>query len=289
MNPKTLILTHCYPPDGGSFIKHRSKLIDAQVLTMARPLGLWNFVKFVNDAVGSARKYEMIEAHWLFPAGIAARIASKLTGTPYRVYCHGTDVMMASRSWFWRWVAEWVTDYAQEVRCVSKFLANKSTWFRKLVPSKYGWVNREITIDPMEVDKSVFYDQPTEREFIGIIIKKNVGRFENVLLKVKRWVIKSGFGYIEFSNCNVHTMAPQEGLARNFRRCQVVVLASENEGYGLMLAEAAECGAKIIGVNEGGIPEVVAKYGGLLFDGTVEDLEDKIRQALGVCHVEAKA
>lgn len=275
MNERTLILTHCYPPDGGSFIKHRAKLIDAQVLTMARPLRFWNFVRFVNDAIGSARKYDVIEAHWMFPAGIAARIASKLTGAPYRVYCHGTDVMMASRSWFWRWIAEWVTDYAQEVRCVSKFLANKSTWFRKLVPSKHGWVKREIIIDPMEVDKSIFYNRGLSRhEAVCFIVKKNSGKYERVVQSI------TPSGVSTWIYCDMKLT--QKELATAFNKHRVVVLASENEGYGLMLAEAAECGCTIIGVNEGGIPEVVAKYGGFLFDGTAKDLIDKINIALEV-------
>lgn len=261
---RTLILTHCYPPNGGSFIKHRAKLIDAQVLTMGRPLNLVNFIRFVNDAVGSARKYDIIEAHWLYPAGIAARIASKLTGTPYRVYCHGTDVMMAERSFWWRWLAEWVCDHADEVRCVSKFLADKSKWFRTKVPSKTGWKHRKIVIDPMEVDKSIFYDRGLERSGVGIICKKNNGKYRG--LNMQYPMIAYGF--------------TQPDLADIFNRCEVVVLASENEGYGLMLAEAAECGCKIIGVNEGGIPEVVTKYGGLLFDGTAEDLKAKIHIAL---------
>lgn len=264
---KTLILTHCYPPNGGTFIKHRAKLIDASVLTMGRPLGFWNFVRFVNDAVGSARKYEIIEAHWLYPAGIAAMIASWITKTPYRVYCHGTDVMMAERSWFWRFWAKRVLKRARKVFAVSRFLKDKIqplTDYHLLRWNGEGWYQQTIGIDPMEVDKSIFYDRGLPRLSVKAIVKKNVGKYDAVLAP-----------YIPIGR-----NLSQEQLADIFSHSTIIILASENEGYGLMLAEAAECGCKIIGVNEGGIPEVVAKYGGLLFDGTAEDLKEKISIAL---------
>ena len=223
---------------------------------MGRPLGFWNFVRFVNDAIGSANKYDIIEAHWLYPAGIAAMIASWITKVPYRVYCHGTDVMMAERSWFWRfWAKRVCKSSSDRIVCVSHFLANKMSFIVRSYPR----------VDPMEVDKSIFYDYGHKRAGVAAILKRNAGRYVSVLMKLP-------------------TIAPimysQQELAHIFNRCKVVVLASENEGYGLMLAEAAECGCKIIGVNEGGIPEVVAKYGGLLFDGTAEDLKAKIEIAL---------
>lgn len=258
---KTLILTHCYPPNGGSFIKHRAKLIDAQVLTMGRPLGFWNFVRFVNDAIGSANKYDIIEAHWLYPAGIAAMIASWITKVPYRVYCHGTDVMMAERSWFWRFWARRVLSRASECRCVSRFLGDKLKF-------DMGLVDGYPLIDPMEVDKSIFYNRGWRRNGSIFLIKKNIGKYERL-----RGRFESVF---DFNKQNLS----QQVMSATFNTKSVVVLASENEGYGLMLAEAAECGCKIIGVDEGGIPEVVAKYGGLLFDGTAEDLKAKIEIAL---------
>lgn len=260
---KTLILTHCYPPDGGTFIKHRAERINAAVLTMGRPLGFWNFVRFVNDAVGSARKYDRMEAHWLFPAGVAAMIASWITKVPYRVYCHGTDVMMAERSWFWRLLAKRVIRRAEGTRCVSWFLADKLLRFQS-----------EVTlIDPMPVDKSIFYDMGLERRTVILITKKNNGRYTQVYDEVFQ-------RFPQAIAVEANGTIPQYRLCHSFNRARVVVLASENEGYGLMLGEAACCGAHVIGVNEGGIPEVIERYGGQLFDGTAADLIAKIELAL---------
>lgn len=240
---------------------------------MARPLRLWNFVRFVNDAVGSASKYDIIEAHWLYPAGIAAMIASKITGTPYRVFCHGTDVMMSERSWLWRFWARRVVRHAKEVFAVSHFLAIKLSLIVKR--------GIRIHIQPMEVDKEIFFDRHQDNRGyhpVTFINKSNAGKYESLFYDL----INKG---LLPDNCFLFLKGNQYSqtkLSDYFNITEVVVLASENEGYGLMLAEAAECGSKIIGVNEGGIPEVVAKYGGQLFDGTAEDLMKKIDIALNI-------
>lgn len=278
---KTLMLTHCYPPNGGSFIAHRAKTIGATVLTMARPLRFLNFLRFVNDAVGSTRKYDIIEAHWMYPAGIAAMIASKMTGTPYRVFCHGTDVMMAERSWFWRFWARRVLRHAKEVFAVSHFLKNKIIPLTDYNLRRFDgvhWYYPEVQVQPMEVDKGIFFDRGFVRYIpVCFIYKRNVGKYSDPMLQVEMEI-----GLKNRMHLDLFFVFGQFDISMRLNNCKVVVLASENEGYGLMLAEAAECGCKIIGVNEGGIPEVVAKYGGLLFDGTAEDLIKKINIALNV-------
>lgn len=263
---KLLILTHCYPPDGGIFIKIRAESLGATVLNMARPLGLGSFWKFLRKAVSLARKHDLVEAHWLYPAGLAALIAYKITGTPYRVYCHGTDVIMAERSWFWRMLARSIARNCRDNICfVSAFLSRRAVVF---LPK-----SAKVVIDPMPVDKTIFFNRNKPRSYdVGYIIKKNTGRYREAL--------QPAIDNPRSIEINFFEQKSQEQLTEIFNHCKVVVLASENEGYGLILAEAAECGAKIIGVDDGGIPEVVAKYNGQIFDGTAGDLSNKLSTLL---------
>ena len=263
---KLLILTHCYPPDGGQFIKVRADGLGATVLNMARPLGLSSFWKFLRKSIAQSRNHELMEAHWLYPAGLAALIAYKITGTPYRVYCHGTDVIMAERSWFWRMVAKSIAKNCKDKICfVSAFLARRAVVF---LPA-----SANVVIDPMPVDKTIFHNRGEERTFdVGYIVKKNTGRYREALR-----VVEDNPRSIQI---NFFEQKTQEQLATIFNHCKVVILASEKEGYGLILAEAAECGAQIIGVDDGGIPEVVAKYNGHIFDGTAADLKTKLTALL---------
>jgi len=53
----------------------------------------------VATTVGEARSWQpdVIHAHWWFPAGVAAGVASRLTGRPFVVTLHGSDVALAAR------------------------------------------------------------------------------------------------------------------------------------------------------------------------------------------------
>lgn len=263
---KLLILTHCYPPDGGQFIKIRADALGATVLNMARPLGLGSFWRFLKSSIRLAHKHDLVEAHWLYPAGLAALIAYKLTGTPFRVYCHGTDVIMAERSWFWRMIARSIAKNCKDKICfVSAFLASRAVVF---LPK-----SANIMIDPMPVDKTIFFNRGESRTHdVGYIIKKNTGKYREAL--------QPAIDNPRSIQINFFEPKTQDELATIFNHCKVVILASEKEGYGLILAEAAECGAKIIGVDDGGIPEVVKKYNGQIFDGTAADLSAKLSSLL---------
>jgi glycosyltransferase involved in cell wall biosynthesis len=57
-------------------------------------------------------------------------------------------------------------------------------------------------------------------------------------------------------------------LARAYGSAWVSALASRDEAFGLVLAEALACGTPVVGSNEGGIPEIVDSAAvGRLFDG----------------------
>jgi glycosyltransferase involved in cell wall biosynthesis len=72
-------------------------------------------------------------------------------------------------------------------------------------------------------------------------------------------------------------MSAQE-LAEEYRRADVVVLCSENEGFGMTLVEAQLCGKPVIGARSGGITDIVedGKTGLLVNPGKPEELADAI-------------
>ncbi|MDR2876867.1 MAG: glycosyltransferase, partial [Chromatiales bacterium] len=66
---------------------------------------------------------------------------------------------------------------------------------------------------------------------------------------------------------------------RTMLELDVVVLASENETFGLVLIEAMRCGVAVIGTNAGGVPEIIKDgRSGLLFTpGSATELAEKLR------------
>ena len=75
---------------------------------------------------------------------------------------------------------------------------------------------------------------------------------------------------------------PEKELAQVYAACDVFVLPSVWEPFGMALIEAMASGKPVIGSRVGGIPEIVTKESGLLFEPrNAVDLEGKILQLLG--------
>ncbi len=65
-----------------------------------------------------------------------------------------------------------------------------------------------------------------------------------------------------------------EDVSPLMRKAKALIVASYNEGFGRMTAEAAFNGCVVIGRNTGGTKEIIDYTGGLLFDGTNKTLLD---------------
>jgi len=79
-----------------------------------------------------------------------------------------------------------------------------------------------------------------------------------------------------------HESVDQETLLRFYSECDVLVLPSKTEGWGLSLMEAMACGKPVVASNAGGIPELVrdGTDGILVRPGDVRGLADAILRLL---------
>ena len=69
--------------------------------------------------------------------------------------------------------------------------------------------------------------------------------------------------------------------AELFHRAWVSALAAYNEAFGLVLVESLACGTPVVGMADGGVPEIVDRPGiGTLFDGSGEDLARALLETL---------
>jgi phosphatidylinositol alpha-mannosyltransferase len=69
--------------------------------------------------------------------------------------------------------------------------------------------------------------------------------------------------------------------AELFHRAWVSALAAYNEAFGLVLVESLACGTPVVGMDDGGVPEIIDRDEvGRLFDGTVEHLTRALLEAL---------
>lgn len=73
-----------------------------------------------------------------------------------------------------------------------------------------------------------------------------------------------------------------EELVQLYNLCKLYVFPSWHEGFGLPALEAMACGAPVIGANTTSLPEVIGMAEALFNPYSVEDIRDKMQQALTV-------
>jgi glycosyltransferase involved in cell wall biosynthesis len=79
---------------------------------------------------------------------------------------------------------------------------------------------------------------------------------------------------------HVHFRDFMENPQRPMQACDCVLLASEEETFGLVLAEAMRAGVAVIGSDRGGVPEIIdhGKTGLLFRSGDSADLAEQLRR-----------
>ncbi|MBI4757648.1 MAG: glycosyltransferase, partial [Chloroflexi bacterium] len=237
--------------------------------------------------VVTRERCQLIHAHWWVPGGLVAMAVSALTGVPYVVTSHGTDLFMVERrSLLVKELARAVFRRAKAATVVSRALQG-------FLSLKLGLPASGIQVLPMPVRLDLFETQATPPT------DASAPRAPGRILAIGRLVKRKGLNYL-IEACSILKdrgqaveltilgegpeasslmslaqrlrlgervrfvpFVPQEALGPFYRDCDVFVLPSitvdhrEREGLGLVLLEAMACGRPVIGTASGGIVDVV--------------------------------
>ncbi|MBE6505057.1 MAG: glycosyltransferase family 4 protein [Methanobrevibacter millerae] len=225
---------------------------------------------------------DIIHGHYLFPAGAAAcEIGSKHKIKTY-VTAHGSDMFeMYKKQSFMRPFIKKVLKKADVVFAVSNALKKEilATGVNG-IESKTRLYWNSVDIDKFSPDNKNVLESNGKPIvlFVGNIIKrKNV----NLILEAKKEssqdyelvIVGDGPLKKELENkveneniSDVRFLGSRDDVENIIPGCDVLVLPSFSESFGLVLIEALACEKPVIGSNVGGISEIITDDVGLLIN-----------------------
>jgi len=243
-------------------------------------------IKSINSS-----KLDLIHSHYAIPHAMSAYMAREITGVPYVVTLHGSDVHTLGLDPAYKPVVKHTVEKANAVTSVSEFLKKKAH-------NELG-IDREIHVIPNFIDVSKF----THFEGIRLTVEsgcvslrtdensEEIHPEEKILLhasnfrRVKRVVelveimrivvdhmpkarlIIAGDGPTrieverkieELDLCNnIHLLGIKSNMQEIMCSADVFLLNSTLEGMPLVLLEAMSCRLPIVTTPAGGIPELI--------------------------------
>jgi N-acetyl-alpha-D-glucosaminyl L-malate synthase BshA len=226
--------------------------------------------------VSKQEKLEVLNVHYAIPHATAAYLAREITGVPYVVTLHGSDVTILGSDPSYQIVNNHSVEKADAVTAVSKFIQREA--YERL------GIEREVKVIPNFVDTQAFAPAPCDAakadydECGGIIHVSNFRPVKRVpdLVQAMAFVVKKepkarltlvGDGP---DRPGVEKLVDSLGLRRNvtltgFRsdipnlmRCSDIgVLCSETESAPLTLLEGMSTGLPMVATEVGGVLEII--------------------------------
>ena len=259
----------------GIAVVHPRYPVVPKVGMTAAPFLLSRAVSPTLDRIGRHYPFDLIDAHYFYPDGVAAVMLGRRVRKPVVITARGTDVNLIANYRLPRAMIRWAARNAAAVITVSRAL--KDTLVRLGVPAE------SIRVLRNGVDMGFF--QPVQRE----AARRRLGMTRKTLLSVGNLLEFKGHGVAIAALCllpqcelivigsgpdrgEFETLARQCGVSERVRftgsidqaelrdyytAADAVVLASSREGWPNVLLEAIACGTPVIACNVGGVSEIV--------------------------------
>lgn len=279
---RILLVSQMYPgpedPDLGVFVQGLERALSERGHEIERTVldhragGRRRYVGLARRARAAARAFrpDVVYAHFLVPAGLAAATASR---APLVVTAHGQDVRNAVASRPIRRATRWVCRRAATVIAVSDYLRRE---LEEAVPEARG--KTEVVDCGVDLDRFRIQPEPggpAAYLCIGTLDeRKNVLRLadafdrlgdENATLTFvgdgpMRPALDGRRGIV------VVGRVPHDRVPEYIAAARVVCQPSLVEPFGEALLEAMACGRSVVASRVGGPPEFVSPEAGVLVD-----------------------
>lgn len=235
-------------------------------------------------ALGAVRRlieegfaFDLIDAHYYYPDGVAAALLAKIFRKPFVVTARGTDINLIPRYAFPRRLIRWASARANAsisvCQALSAELERLGAEPSKLVVLRNGVdLERFRPLDPVVCRARLGIAHRPTLLSVGYLIERKghhlvieaLGRLPHFQLLIvgtgpERAALESlaaSLGVAE--RVRFVGAVPQPELAAYYSAADMLVLASSREGWANVLLEAMACGTPVVATRIWGTPEVVA-------------------------------
>jgi teichuronic acid biosynthesis glycosyltransferase TuaC len=247
-------------------------------------------------------RFDLIDAHYLYPDGVAAVMLAERLGKPAVITARGTDVnLIADFRLPRRWM-RWAADRAAGIVAVSEALR------ARLVDLGIAAGRIRVLRNGVDLDLFAPRDRDAARRELGLWMERPVVLAVGQLVAAKAFelviravapvpkaillIVGDGPEAAALRRLAEHTgvasrvrflgAMPQERLPAVYNAADVLVLASSREGFPNVLLEALACGTPAIATTVGGTPEILASpvAGRLVEERSAEALSAALRDLL---------
>lgn len=241
--------------------------------------------------IANKKKYDIIHAHFIFPDGVLAFLVSRMTGLPYIITAHGSDVPGYNPDRFihlhkllyplWKKIA----GSCSQVICLSCYL---ESLVKKSLPTA------KTTVVPNGIELNRF--SPSKKKSNRILIvtrmfkRKGIQHFLNAVdglgLNHEIHIVGDGpyLSELKHQAKSISAKIIFHGFMDNksekftdlLETSKIFVLPSESENFPICLLEAMAAGMAIITTRNTGCEEVVGDTALLFSPGDVNGLRDAL-------------